>query len=154
MLLLILELALALVGVLSAGHALLHKRDPRAAWGGVAVCLMFPGIGAALYWLMGVNRIRARAGTWKAKGRFGAEGESGRPDGSSRAGAPPLHDDPIATLIKVGNTVTRAPLLGGNRIRLLHNGEAAYPAMLDAIATARETVRLSTYIFRTHAPRP
>ena len=61
MLLLILELALALVGVLSAGHALLHKRDPRAAWGWVAVCLMFPGIGAALYWLMGVNRIRTRA---------------------------------------------------------------------------------------------
>lgn len=148
---LMLEIALALVGVLSAGHALLHKRDPRAAWGWVAVCLMFPGVGAALYWLMGVNRIRTRARTWEAKGRFGAEGESRRPDGSSRAGAPPFHDEPIATLVKVGDTVTRAPLLGGNRIRLLHNGEAAYPAMLDAIAKARETVCLSTYIFRTDA---
>ena len=151
MLWLILEIALALVGLLSAGHVLLNKRDPRAAWGWVAVCLMFPGIGAALYWLMGVNRIRTRARTWKAKGRFGAESDSGRPDESSRAEAPPFHDDPIATLIKVGNTVTRAPLLGGNRIRLLHNGEAAYPAMLDAIATARHTVYLSTYIFRTDA---
>ncbi|MEO6667255.1 MAG: phospholipase D-like domain-containing protein [Nitrospiria bacterium] len=45
--------------------------------------------------------------------------------------------------------MTRVPLLGGNRVRILHNGEAAYPAMLDAISTAHETIYLSTYIFRT-----
>jgi cardiolipin synthase len=37
----------------------------------------------------------------------------------------------------------------GNRVSVLHNGEAAFPAMLDAIARARERICLSTYIFRT-----
>src|SRR3972149_470089 len=103
MLPLILEIALALVGLLSAGHVLLNNRDPRAAWGGVAACLMFPGIGAALYWLMGVNRIRTRARTWKAKGRFGAESDSGRPDEPSRAEEPPVPEHPSAPPPKGGD---------------------------------------------------
>ncbi|RLB63463.1 MAG: cardiolipin synthase, partial [Deltaproteobacteria bacterium] len=46
---------------LSAGHALLNKRDPRAAAGWIITCLAVPGIGAILYWLLGVNRIRTRS---------------------------------------------------------------------------------------------
>lgn len=36
----------------------------------------------------------------------------------------------------------------GNRLALLEDGREAYPAMLAAIAAARETVHLETYIFR------
>ncbi|MDE2292829.1 MAG: cardiolipin synthase B, partial [Elusimicrobia bacterium] len=34
----------------------------------------------------------------------------------------------------------------GNRLRLLNDGREAYPAMLEAVAAARETVHLETYI--------
>lgn len=145
MLTLVLEGLLALVTILSAGHAFLYKRDPRAAWGWVAVCLMFPGGGAILYWLMGVNRIRTRARNWAALGQFDHSGALATPEKPRSVGG----DSSIAALTRIGDTVTGLPLLDGNRIELLYNGEAAYPAMLDAIARARERVYLSTYIFRT-----
>ncbi|MCK6527274.1 phospholipase D-like domain-containing protein [Myxococcota bacterium] len=37
----------------------------------------------------------------------------------------------------------------GNRVGVLEDGEGAYPAMLDAIAAAREWVVLETYIYRS-----
>ncbi len=139
------EILLALAGLLSAGHALVSKRDPKSAWGWVAVCLMFPGGGAALYWLMGVNRIRTRARGWEAEGQFKRPGV----DSAPQTRVPPFCDESIASLVRIGDTVTGLPLLGGHRIAILHNGEAAYPAMWRAIEDARERVYLSTYIFRT-----
>jgi len=47
----------------SAGHALLNKRDPRAALGWIAVSLTLPVAGPLLYFFFGVNRIRTRAKT-------------------------------------------------------------------------------------------
>ncbi len=46
---------------LTAVHALLKKRDPRASAGWIITCLALPGVGAVLYWLLGVNRIRTRS---------------------------------------------------------------------------------------------
>ena len=53
--------AVTALAVLAAGHAVLYKRDPRAAFGWVAVCLMFPLAGALLYFVFGINRIHTRA---------------------------------------------------------------------------------------------
>src|SRR5579859_3741667 len=36
----------------------------------------------------------------------------------------------------------------GNGISLLHDGKKAYPAMLEAIAGAKKTIHLETYILR------
>ena len=147
MLTIVVEILLALAGLLSAGHAFLYKRDPKSAWGWVAVCLMFPGGGAALYWLMGVNRIRTRAKGWVAEGRFERTGRPSEPQPC----VPPFCDESIAALVRTGDTVTGLPLMGGHRITILHNGEEAYPAMLRAIDNAAERVYLSTYIFRNDA---
>lgn len=38
-------------------------------------------------------------------------------------------------------------ILGGNRITALQNGEEIFPAMLDAIASARNSVTFETYIY-------
>ena len=53
----------------------------------------------------------------------------------------------LAALAQVVAGVTGRPLLRGNRITPLHNGDEAYPAMLRAIDEARDSVLLSTYIF-------
>lgn len=50
-----------LMAFAAAGHALLNKRDPRAALGWIAVSLMFPLVGPILYFLFGINRIKTRA---------------------------------------------------------------------------------------------
>ena len=49
------------IGVLTAGHALLTRRDPRAAWGWIAACWLFPFAGPALYLLFGIERLRSQA---------------------------------------------------------------------------------------------
>jgi cardiolipin synthase len=43
--------------------------------------------------------------------------------------------------------LTGFAFVGGNRVDLLHNGDAFYPAMLDAIASARISVTIETYIY-------
>lgn len=58
-----------LLSLFSAGHALLSKRDPRAALGWIVTCLALPGLGALFYWLLGVNRIRTRARELQEQGQ-------------------------------------------------------------------------------------
>ncbi|MEO5958269.1 MAG: phospholipase D-like domain-containing protein, partial [Opitutaceae bacterium] len=53
----------------------------------------------------------------------------------------------LAPLAGVVRAVTERPLLRGNRIEALQNGDVAYPAMLAAIATANRSIALATYIF-------
>jgi cardiolipin synthase len=123
----------------AAGHALLYKRMPQSAFGWIAICIMLPLIGAMLYFLFGINRVRRRAQALR---------------GDESHHRPPAPDPmmPPAELIPLGTLaerVSRLPLLGGNRVAALHNGEAAYPAMLKAIESAEQRVFLSSYIFDT-----
>lgn len=139
---------LLLFMVLSAGHALLNKRDPRAALGWVVLCLVFPGVGAFLYWLLGVNRIRTLARDWQARGiGINARSTAAAPRLTELAEALPFGAENYATLLNLVDAVTRRPLLPGNRVFPLHNGDEAYPVMLEAIAKAQSSICLSTYIF-------
>jgi len=142
----ILAFLLLLLALFSAGHALLNKRDPRAALGWIVVCLI-PAIGVGLYWLLGVNRIRTQARDLQGRGTDLFWQTSGI--------TPPSEADPAAgnhrPLRRLADSVTRRPLVAGNRVEVLHNGEEAYPAMLQAIAEARRSVLLSTYIFDSDA---
>ncbi len=140
--------AAVVVSVLSAAHALLTKRDPRSAVGWIAVCVGIPGLGAVLYWLIGVNRIRTRARKYQSHWRRLLPRRAG---GTSEVlvGHMPEHLIPAAyaPLVHLAGAVTRRPLLPGNDLRVLYGGEEAYPAMLEAISRARQCVFLSSYIF-------
>lgn len=134
--------------LLSAGHALLTKRDPRAGLGWIVTCLAIPGIGALFYWLLGVNIIRTRARELQRQGQ-----------GMHwlYVDQPPLKQDvkhfPTSetsqALIRLSDAVTRRPLTFGNKVTVLHNGEQAYPAMLHTIRSARESIFLASYILKS-----
>lgn len=124
-------------GVLASGHALINKRRPRSAFGWIAVCLMFPLAGAALYFFFGVNRTRRRAQRLR---------EDELPEQGS-AGFVIEPDNELLPLMRLGEAVSGAPVLTGNDVEILHGGEVAFPAMLAAIESARERVFLSSYIF-------
>jgi cardiolipin synthase len=132
------------VATVSAGHALLTKRDPRAALGWISACVLFPLVGPLLYFAFGINRIRMRAQKLVATGADPATGRIG--DAQPAPGVP----GELAQLERVGRSLTGVPLSSGNRVELLHNGEAAFPAMLAAIEGAREEIVLATYIFETN----
>ena len=132
--------------LLSAGHAMLTKRDPRAAVGWIVTCLALPGIGALIYWLLGVNRIRVRSREIQKSGMGMHWLDVGKSPPAADIASFPTSSTSQA-LIKFSDAVTRRPLVHGNQIKVLHNGEDAYPAMLAAIDTATDSVFLSSYIF-------
>lgn len=137
-----------LLAVGAAGHAILYKRDSRAAAGWVGVIMLVPVVGAVLYTLLGVNRIRRSASEIRsASPRF--TGQYAVLHGADRmlgSGLTPNQQHLVA-LGRYGDRVTRRALTTGNAVRLLENGDEAYPAMLDAIDSARESVVFATYIF-------
>jgi cardiolipin synthase A/B len=45
--------------------------------------------------------------------------------------------------------LTVAPLRQGNRVRVLRNGREIFPAMLEAIHSARATIDFATYVYWT-----
>jgi cardiolipin synthase len=140
----------AFFGLSAAGHALLFKRDSKAALGWIAVCLLFPLVGPLLYFLLGINRIRTRAR--RLHGLFFIRFDDGQESADQRTplSASDLGVQPeLYEIVKISRAVTRWPIVGGNTVELLRNGEQAYPAMLAAIDRAETSLFLSTFIFST-----
>jgi cardiolipin synthase len=140
-------LAVMAVSFWSAGHALIFKRDPRSALGWVLASLLLPLAGPLFYWLLGINRVQTRARSWQDSGRRlilgrGCEGVGSSPETGTSAGVGHL-----AGLRLLGDRVVGSPLVSGNRIVPLANGDECYPAMLAAIEGACHSVHLSSYIF-------
>lgn len=135
------------LALVSACHALLFKRDPRAALGWIVTCLTIPIIGPFLYWCAGINRIRLKARQWLDSGRRLAGWDDFPQRLEEAAISHPSGTEHLAELRKLADRVVGTPLLAGNRLTPLANGEQAYPAMLSAIAAASRSINLSTYIF-------
>ncbi|HXF94919.1 MAG TPA: phospholipase D-like domain-containing protein, partial [Gemmatimonadales bacterium] len=137
------------LSVAASGHAILYKRDSRAAVGWVGLIWLAPVVGAALYALLGVNRIQRRAAEQRAlrpgSGVFERPAPPGPP---AQLPAEAAHLAPLAELVQ---RLTARPLTGGNAVTPLVNGDAAYPAMLAAIDAGQRTIGLSTYIFDNDA---
>ncbi len=134
----------AILAPATALHALLFKRDPRAAFGWIAVCILFPLAGPLLYVLFGLNRARGRAQRLGLT-EFGIAHERGAAIEKPQP-LPPEIRETYGELARIGQALSRHSLVPGNAVEPLINGEQAYPAMLESIATARRHVLLSTYI--------
>jgi cardiolipin synthase len=130
-----------LAALFASIHALLHKRDVRAATIWIGIVWLMPLFGPILYLSLGVNRIRRRAiqlGVHKTFSRPIPE-NLGEPQA---AGA-----EHLKMLARVVGRVVAQPLTPGNKIQPLVNGDEAFPAMLAAIEAAKTTISLTTYIF-------
>jgi cardiolipin synthase len=91
-----------------------------------------------MYYFFGINRVQRKAVQIRRR----------RPpfvrSGSSEIAVSYANASALSVLV---TRVTQRPLLGGNSMRPLRNGDEAYPEMLRAIEGARKSVGLSTYIF-------
>lgn len=144
--------ALAVAGfaaaVVASGHAILNKRDSRSAALWVGVIWLSPFFGPLLYLLFGINRIERKAvSLWQ-----GHEHASG--DVADHYASPdqavahlPAEARHLRHLVALINGVTRRPLLTGNAVTVLREGDCAYAEMLAAIDAAQDSVNLLTYIF-------
>lgn len=157
-----------LLSAAASAHAITTKREVRAAIGWVGLVWLVPFLGAALYAVAGVNRIRRRGGRIRRKMHRLQPGSPLSPLAlGTHLEGPPLDADRVerqeelerrralAGLAHTSGEVTGLPLTEGNHIEPLVDGDEAYPAMLKAIAAARRTIGLCTYIFdQDEAGRP
>lgn len=137
-----------LLAVVVSGHIVLTKQDVRAAIGWTGLVWLTPVVGALLYLLFGINRIRRQAGLMR-RGR--AVGEMNTAELAAYRGGvnslPPGAPRSLRAIATLVGTATGLPLTAGNAVEPLVNGDAAYPAMLDAIDGARHSVALASFIF-------
>ena len=131
----------------ASSHAILHKREVRAAIGWVGLIWLVPYAGSLLYLILGVNRIR-RKGT-RIQNEIALLSDSraaALPSPVDHLGIPEVTRS-IEGLARAVGEVTRLPLLPGNLIEPLVCGDEAYPEMIAAIERASSTVMFQTYIF-------
>lgn len=135
------------LGIPAAVHAAMTKDDVRAAAGWVGVVLLSPIVGALIYAVAGINRIRRSSiGSQRALLRGQGPDQFGRFDVSD-ADISVQFGERFAAMKILGDRVSRHRMSTGNRISVLAGGDAAYAAMLEAIAGARRSILLESYIF-------
>jgi cardiolipin synthase len=125
-------------------HVLLTKREVAASVGWIGLAWFSPFLGGATYFVLGINRVRRRARKMRGGG---VAQDRGTPDAEELPG----DDGHLRPLRRGVSFITARPSDPGNALEVLHNGDAAYPEMLAAIAEARFSVGLSTYIMRADA---
>ncbi|MGO4354620.1 phosphatidylserine/phosphatidylglycerophosphate/cardiolipin synthase family protein [Rhizobium sp. RAF36] len=136
------------MGAAAAIHAAMTKEEVRAAIGWVGVIILSPIVGAVLYAIAGVNRIRRKSLSIRRDEllpdaaldeleTFDADAEMVISGYGYR----------FAAMQTLGDRVARNPLTTGNTIDMLETGDDAYRAMKAAIDGAERSVLLETYIF-------
>ena len=131
--------AVLVAALFASGHAIIYKRESRSASLWVILIWVMPALGPILYLLMGVNRVQRRAARLRSsmvRHRVHPLAVADEPSGT--------HLAPLARML---NNVMDRPLVAGNSIEALVDGVQAYPAMLEAIESARGSVMLASYIF-------
>ncbi len=128
-----------LIALAATAHILLSKRDVGSAIGWIGLVWISPIVGGILYFSFGINRVQRRARRLRDARDLAAGTD------------PPVPalpgDHHLAPLEHAGRQITNRPALAGNAVYMFHNGDQAYPAMLEAIAEARVSIALSSYIF-------
>ena len=128
--------------------AVLRKRHVPAIIGWVGLAWLVPVVGALAYFLLGINRIRRSVTAMNRRVESVAHGDAcGSRFGALQREVLDQRYPGFAGLDRLGERVTRNPLLEGNRVEPLQDGDAAFPAMLASIDAARTSVTLATYIF-------
>ena len=136
------------ISIVTSGYVILYKRDSRSAVIWVAFIWLAPLLGSILYLGFGVNRVRLRARALRGKSAWYqpvpptitcTPEHGGEILPGELAGLKPLAEF-------IGKVVEK-PLVPGNRVRILENGDEAYPEMLEAIRGAKKSICFCTYIF-------
>lgn len=126
------------LAVLISFHVLVSGKRPQSAAGWLALTWLSPFVGATAYLLLGVNRIRRKAERLRAEAPV-------RP-AFVDAHAEPSAPDVLAPLRHSIDQIVGTPLRSGNRVVALVDGDETFPAMLDAIAGAQESIAFQTFI--------
>lgn len=128
-----------LLSIVTSAHAVMYKRESRAAAGWVGLIWLSPFVGPMLYVLLGVNRVRRRAVARLQRTQLIRHELADEAAGSD-----------ASTVDALEQAIDRVAVFhrrGGNSVAVLKNGDEAYPAMHESIESAKHRIHLCTYIF-------
>lgn len=132
-----------IIAIIASLHAVLYKRDVRAAIGWAGFIWVAPYVGAIFYLLFGINRIKRSATALRTRVR--TIFRPAQPELPVRV--LPDTQQHLSEHAELGDRVCGNSLVEGNRIEILNGGERALAVMLEAIDAASRSVVMSTYIF-------
>src|SRR5215212_7475201 len=126
----------AAASLVASAHAIIYKREPRAATLWAMAAWLLPVIGPILYYLLGINRVRReaealRSGMVRHRASSYCDGEGADLE---------IKSAHLQSLARLNCRVTDRQLLPGNRIEPLVDGAQAFPAMLEAIDSAKTSI--------------
>ena len=130
-----------LIAIAVTVHVLLTKPEVSAAVGWIGLAWFAPFLGGFVYFVLGINRVQRRARRMRGDDGLRSRRRHGQ---HSRVG----DDGHLEPLERGVGVLTERASEPGNSFRVLINGDEAYPEMLAAIADARHSVGLSSYIMR------
>jgi cardiolipin synthase len=114
------------------------------AW--LAIILILPFVGAVLYLLVGEYRLGRRRARRAAAYRKACEALPFKTQGNTPVDLVALGPD-CAAVARLAESALGAAPLAGNRLELLENAEAAFPALIGDIDRAQRTCDLEFYIW-------
>ncbi|WP_158755106.1 cardiolipin synthase [Dyella sp. S184] len=129
-------LLLHLLGIFAAMHAVMHTRTPQGAIGWALGLLLLPYVTLLPYLYLG--SIRFRGYLTRHQARLPSSSQANVDENASAAGC--------ARFAAVSALQGR-PFRGRHRLRLLIDGEAAFDAMLAAMAAAEHCLLVQFFIF-------
>lgn len=139
-------IALDIVAVLLAfGHVIIKQKDSRAAAFWSVIIFFVPLAGACFYALFGINRLRRAGKQYLATATENKAAVVDAVPTDPFAAMPEL--ETLRSLATSLSNLSRLEFTLGNQIEVLHSGDEAMPAMLEAIRAATKSVTLCSYIF-------
>ncbi len=138
-------------------HCLRVQREASATIFWLAVTFSFPAIGAILYLTLGIDRMpdhslrRVEADRKLMEARHTIEQDAASLKGwieARHAHKHPGSDSPLESQLNstLDHLLPDHPLLGGNSVTPLVSGDEAYPAMMEAIQSAKHHIHVLTFI--------
>jgi len=137
-----------LITLATALHVIFHKHNIRAAIGWLGLIWFLPFFGAVLYFFFGINRIQKLA-----KSKLATKEFVPLPPYKTEVRSEYIKklfadiDSGLPMLAELTGRISRQPLVEGNSVQPLLNGDQVFPAMIAAIENAQESISLCSYIF-------
>jgi len=129
-----------LAAIYCGWRAIVSARTPQGSVGWVVFLAAMPVLAVPLYAVFGHHKIRAYMASRRASARAVAA--------LRRAAARHIPHPQSAMDPKPFERLAGLPAVGGNAARLLIDGDAAFAALYDAMATARHDILAQFYILR------
>ncbi|MBD2592964.1 cardiolipin synthase [Nostoc spongiaeforme FACHB-130] len=132
------------LGIAHAAHAVMTVRSSRGAIAWSISLVTFPWLALPLYWILGRTKFHGYAEALRSV--FSEHQKLVRQAYSEITKFQVTVPEKLKSLEPLAKTFTGVAFTSGNAAELLIDGQQTYPAMLSAIASAKNYILLQSYI--------